>query len=100
MTVLRQNILYQPISQSRNIDNRGTVWWVDSGQLSAFSTIEQARKRVAEEISRYDDRVIASGNVRFIINQITTLTVAVEEIEGEDITVFMLKQDHSNVRTW
>ena len=92
MITLHQNILYQPISQSKSIDNQGKVYWTDSGQLSAFSTIEQARKRIAEEVQRYDTKIVMSGRVRFVIKQITTLTQAVEEFEGADITALLLTQ--------
>lgn len=100
MTVLKQSISYQPISQSRYIDNQGTTWWGGSGQLGAFPTIEQARKRIAEEVSRYDVKAVTSGNVRFVINQITTLTQIVQEIADEDITVLMLTQEPKNVHSW
>lgn len=100
MTVLNQSILYQPISQSRYVDNRGTTWWSTAGQLGAFPTIEQARKRIAEEVRRFDVKAVASGNVRFVINQITTLTQVVQEIADEDITVLMLTQEPNDVYTW
>ena len=92
MTVLHQNISYQPISQSLYVDNQGTAWWSTSGQLGAFPTIEQARKRIAEEVRRFDTKAVTSGNVRFVINQITTMTQIVQEIADEDITLLMLTQ--------
>ena len=100
MTVLHQTIMYQPISMSKRIDNQGQAWWSETGQLSAFRTIEQARYRIAEEVRRYDDKVVTGGDVRFVIKQITTLTQTVEEFTGEEITVLMLTQDHANKQVW
>ena len=57
--------------------------------LVAFSP---AGKRIAEEVRRYDVKAVASGNVRFVINQITTMTQIVQEIADEDITLLMLTQ--------
>lgn len=92
--------MYQPISMSKRVDNRGQAWWSETGQLSSFRTIEQARKRIAEEVRRYDVKVVTSGDVRFVIKQITTLTLTVEEFTGEDITVLMLTQEPNDVHTW
>lgn len=100
MTVLHQTIMYQPISMSKRVDNQGQAWWSETGQLSAFRTIEQARNRIAEEVRRYDVKVVTGGDVRFVIKQITTLTLTVEEFTGEDITVLMLTQEPKNVHSW
>jgi hypothetical protein len=72
--------------------NKKINFWSPSSSIPGGKTLEEAHKTAREEISRIN-RINPKGlkNVRFKIEKSVTETTVVEEINGSEISFFLLK---------
>jgi len=72
--------------------NKKINFWSPSSSIPGGKTLEEAQQKAREEISRIN-KFNPKGlkNVRFKIEKSVTETTVVEEINGSEISFFLLK---------
>ena len=90
------------ISVARTFYTVESYWWYESGYHQApywrmegsgpgGNTIEDAHKRVKEDLKRFAENKADLSKIKFKIKKIVTVESVEEELTGSDFTALMLK---------